>query len=466
MELITNTNYSPDLMEIIKLYFPQNFQTVDARIEVNIFTINETEFECHCKIECFDRKLETKKYCKINIFFNEKKLTKISLYELLSKFFDKEMPWGALTGIRPTKLAHDLIKKGMLIAEVKSFLQENYHVSKEKTELVCEIIKNQEDYLSSNEKEIDLYINIPFCVSRCTYCSFVSAIIGCSKPLIDPYIDALIKEIEAAKELIKEKCYIVKSIYIGGGTPTSFNEKQLEKILEHIAFPVNEFTIEAGRPDTITQEKLELFKKFGVTRICVNPQTFNDKVLQSIGRTHTALDIVETYNMARKYPFKINMDFIAGLPGETLKSFKNSIECGVALQPDSITVHTLCLKRASTFSNNQMDIFKDSLKVEKMVDYARNLLLKSEYKPYYMYRQKNMLSGLENVSYAKNRAYSKFNIDSMEENTTILACGANGISKRVFKSENRIERHANIKDIKEYINRIDEMIEKKSKLFN
>ena len=466
MELITNTTFTPELMEIVKLYFPQNFQEVEAKIEINKIGDNQLEFDCESKICCFGREIESKKHCVVTDLMNEKKLIKVALYELLSKFFVKDMPWGALTGIRPTKLAHDLMRKGMSILEMRKFLQKNYYVSKEKADLVCEIVMNQKDFLSTNEKDIDLYINIPFCVSRCSYCSFISALIGCSKPLIDPYIEALIKEIEETKKIILDNNYVVRSIYIGGGTPTSFTAEQLEKILSHIGFVANEFTIEAGRPDTITADKLDLFKKFNVTRICVNPQTFNDAILKKIGRTHTALDIVNVYNMARKYPFKINMDFIAGLPGETIKSFKDSIESGIALQPDSITVHTLCLKRASTFSNEQVDIFKDAMKVEKMVNYAQDILMESGYKPYYMYRQKNMLSALENVSYAKNKSYSKFNIDSMEESTSVIACGANAISKRIFKSENRIERQANLKDIKEYITRIDEMIEKKKKLFD
>ncbi|MBQ7307028.1 MAG: coproporphyrinogen dehydrogenase HemZ [Clostridia bacterium] len=465
MELITNTNYSPELMEVVKLYFPQNFQTVEAKIEINKIGNDEKVFDCESKIECFGRVIESKKHCVINEFMNEKKLIKVALYELLSKFFVKDMPWGALTGIRPTKLAHDLMKKGMSVLQMRKFLQQNYYVSKEKTDLVCEIVMNQKDFLSTNEKDIDLYINIPFCVSRCSYCSFISALVGCSGHLIEPYIEALIKEIEHTKKIIQEKSYIVRSIYIGGGTPTSFTVEQLEKILSHIGYPANEFTIEAGRPDTITKEKLDLFKKHNVTRICINPQTFNDTILKKIGRTHTALDIVNIYNMARKYPFKINMDFIAGLPGETIKSFKDSIESGIALQPDSITVHTLCLKRASTYSNEQVDIFKDAIKVEKMVNYSNEILTESGYKPYYMYRQKNMLSALENVSYAKDKSYSKFNIDSMEESTSVIACGANAISKRIYRTQNRIERQANLKDIKEYVTRIDEMIEKKKKLF-
>ena len=466
MEIITDTQYQAEFMEVAKLFFPQNFQTVDAVIEISKIQIAEGKFDCNVKINCFDRTIEHKKSCEVTDILTEKKLMKITVYEGLSKFFSKDMPWGALTGIRPTKLAHDMMKRGMNIIEVKKFLQDNYHVSKSKIDLLCEIIMNQKDYLSTNEKEVDLYINIPFCVSRCSYCSFISALISCSGNLVEPYIEALIKEIEETKKIIQQKNYIVRSIYIGGGTPTSFNENQLERILSHIGYNVNEFTIEAGRPDTITREKLELFKKYGVTRICINPQTFNDKILAKIGRTHTALDIVNTFMMAREYPFKINMDFIAGLPGETLKSFKDSIESGIALMPDSITVHTLCLKRASTFSNDQTDIFKDSLKVEKMVDYSRKILTESDYHPYYMYRQKNMLSGLENVSYARNKAYSKFNIDSMEENATIVACGANAISKRIFKSEGRIERQANLKDIKEYVTRIDELIEKKKKFFD
>ena len=464
MNLITNTDYSADLMEIIRLYFPANFQEVDAEITLNMQKENEI-INIFASINYGWKNLDLLQNFAENEFLNDKKICKIGLYKLLSKFFEKDMPWGSLTGIRPTKLAHDMLKKKLSINEVRKIFKDTFCVSKEKTDLLTEIIMNQRDYINSNEKEIDLYINIPFCVSRCSYCSFISALRSKSENLIEPYIDALIKEIESTKALINQKCYVVKSIYIGGGTPTSFTAQELERILEHIGFSVKEFTIEAGRPDTITEEKLELFKKYGVTRICVNPQTFNDKVLEKIGRSHKAVDVVNVYNMARKYPFKINMDFIAGLPGDTIKSFKESIDYALALNPDSITVHTLCLKRASTFSNDKEDIFKQASKVEKMVDYARKTLMDNDYSPYYMYRQKNMLSGLENVSYARNKSYSVFNIDSMEESTSVIACGANGISKRVFKSENRIERHGNLKDIREYINRIDEMIEKKNKLF-
>lgn len=464
MNLITNTDYYADLMEIVRLFFPENFIDNDATIVINsqIFddkVMVENSIQFNAKEFLFTKTYE------IDSYFNSKKIIKISCYELLSQFFNIRKPWGALTGIRPSKLAHELLKSGMTKSQMVKFLKEKYFVSNRKINLIKKIVENQNSYISVNEKEIDFYVNIPFCVTRCSYCSFISALIGPCQNLIEPYIKALIKEINAAKQIIKDNNFKVKSVYIGGGTPTSFNENQLQKILEVLDFDVKEFTIEAGRPDTITKEKFDLFKKFKVTRICVNPQTFNDKVLKIIGRNHTSSDVENVYNLARQYPFKINMDFIAGLPNDTIEAFKRSIKKAVDLSADSITVHTLCLKRSSTFSNEQINIFNKSSKVSKMVDFAHNYLSKSGYQPYYMYRQKNMLENLENVSYAKNNSFSIFNIDSMEENATILACGANAITKRIFKENNRIERQANIKDIKEYITRVDEMIQKKRKLF-
>ena len=282
---------------------------------------------------------------------------------------------------------------------------------------------------------------------------------------VTPYVDALLKEIDYAKSLIKNKCYVVKNVYIGGGTPTAIPTNELERILQNLSFiGLHEFTVEAGRPDTITKEKLDLLKKYNVTRISVNPQTFNDKVLEKIGRAHTANETIEAYNLAKTYGFDINMDLIAGLPTETLKSFKESVDKAIELGPQNITIHTLCLKRASEFAEQNKNIFKTTL-VEKMVDYAHNNLTKNGYKPYYIYRQKNQISNLQNVGYFKDNTICRFNVESMEETTSILACGANAISKRVFVNENRLEREANVKDLPNYINRIDEMIERKKDLF-
>lgn len=389
---------------------------------------------------------------------------RLGLYDALSSYFSVQLPWGDLTGIRPTKVAYDLMRNGIKMTNIPSYLRENYRVSDEKIQLILDIIENQKP-LEKNDKLVDFYVNIPFCTTKCSYCSFISAPIDKVKNYVTPYVDALLKEIEYSKNLIREKSYIVKNVYIGGGTPTAIPTNELERILQSLSFiGLHEFTVEAGRPDTITKEKLDLLKKYNVTRISVNPQTFNDKVLEKIGRTHSANETIEAYELAKKYGFDINMDLIAGLPTETLKSFKESVDKTIDLNPQNITVHTLCLKRASEFAEQNKNIFKTTL-VEKMVDYAHKKLIKNGYKPYYLYRQKNQISNLQNVGYFRDKTICRFNVESMEETTSIIACGANAISKRVFVLENRLEREANVKDLPNYINRIDEMIERKNELF-
>lgn len=394
---------------------------------------------------------------------SQKTILKHLLYLALSDFEQKQLPWGSLTGIRPTRLCYDLIKKGVKKISLVSTLKKYYSVSEEKSKLCLDIIQNQQP-METNDSLVDFYVNIPFCTTRCSYCSFISAEIGKNECLVKPYVDALIDEINFAKQIIKDKHLVVKNVYFGGGTPTSLPTNQLERILQVTCFGTNEFTVEAGRPDTITSEKLALLKKYGVSRISVNPQSFNDKVLQAIGRNHTAKQTLDCFNLAREYGFEINMDLIAGLPKETLKSFKENIDICMHLSPENITVHTLALKRGSTFANQNQDIFKTSL-VEKMEDYAHKQIIKNGYLPYYMYRQKNMVGSLQNIGYCKKCTKCDFNIDSMEETVSIMACGANAISKRIFNLENRIERYANCKDIKTYINKIPEINEQKKKLF-
>ena len=404
------------------------------------------------------------KQYKITEFESVRNRCRLGIYDALCEYFGVSLPWGDLTGIRPTKVAYDLMQKGVKKVQIPNYLKDNYRVSDEKIKLILDIIENQKP-LEKNDNLVDFYVNIPFCTTKCSYCSFISAPIDKVKNYVTPYVDALLKEIDYAKSLISKKCYIVKNVYIGGGTPTAIPTNELERILKSLSFiGLHEFTVEAGRPDTITKEKLDLLKKYNVTRISVNPQTFNDKVLEKIGRAHSAQETVDAYNLAKTYGFDINMDLIAGLPTETLKSFKESIDKTISLNPQNITVHTLCLKRASEFAEQNKDIFKMTL-VEKMVDYAHKNLTKAGYKPYYLYRQKNQISNLQNVGYFKGNTICRFNVESMEETTSVVACGANAISKRVFVFENRLEREANVKDLPNYINRIDEMIERKRELF-
>ena len=462
MELIlSNNEFEPDLFEVINMFYPVNEEHL---VTINFdYQQNNTDVLINCIINS-DKITNYNQTFQINEYQTLKHILKYAIYQALSNHTKKQLPWGCLTGIRPTKLCYDLIKKGVKKYSLVNHLKNYYGVDEEKANLCLDIIENQKP-LEQNDCLVDFYVNIPFCTTRCSYCSFISAEVSKNQCLIRPYVDALIDEINYAKQIIKDRHLVVKNVYFGGGTPTALPTSELERILEVTCFNTAEFTVEAGRPDTITQDKLDLLKKYNVSRISVNPQSFNDKVLKAIGRSHTAKQTLDCYNMARSYGFDINMDLIAGLPKETFKSFVENIDICMHLNPDNITVHTLSLKRGSTFANENKDIFKKPL-TEKMQNYAHKQITKNGYKPYYLYRQKNMVGSLHNIGYCKPGKKCDFNIDSMEEITSVMACGANAISKRVFLDENRIERYANSKDIKTYINKIDTINEQKKKLFS
>ena len=392
-----------------------------------------------------------------------KRMVKNHLYMLLSSQLKKSLPWGSLTGVRPTKFARDLVTHGEIkehvVAEV---LEKDYFVSHTRAKLVDKILKNQKGIIQ-NDNMVDLYINIPICPSRCMYCSFISSEIAMVQDKVETYIDCLIKELEVVKEIIKDKTYIVRNIYMGGGTPSVLTADQLDRILSRIKFPVDEITVECGRPDTITPEKLDVLKKNGVTRISINPQTFCEATLKRIGRKQKNSQVLDAYTMALEREFVVNMDVIAGLPGEKLGMFKRTMNTLLDLAPHNITVHTLSVKNGALLRNNQ-EIVDDS-DVVKMIDYSEKVLAENGYNPYYLYRQKNQLKGLENVGYYRDDYRCMFNIESMEETNTILAVGAGAISKRIFNIEKRIERLPNVKFIEDYIARIDEMIEKKKEFY-
>jgi len=463
LEINTNIENNYEFQDIIKLFVPVGYDEFDIQVN-HILEENETRIKNSYKIFVEKKEYNYEKINDVSKFISSKSFAKIGLYEILTKVFNKNMPYGALTGIRPVKFCYDLLKKGLPKTSIENFLLNNYYVSKEKVDLIIDIIVNQKN-LDLNDKLVDFYINIPFCTSKCSYCSFMSMEVNKAGKLVDEYVDKLIYEINKTKEFLMENYFIVKNVYIGGGTPTALTAEQLERILQTVCFDVKEFTVEAGRPDTITREKLEIMKKYGVTRISINPQTFNDKVLASIGRKHTAMDVLNTYRMAREFDFDINMDLIMGLPNDTIKSFNDTMDIAIELNPENITIHTLSLKRASTLKQSNANIFKNENRVKKMSIIASNELKKAGYKPYYLYRQKNMVSGLDNIGYFKDNKICYFNIDTMDELSSIVACGANAISKRVFSLTNRIERFANVKDIKEYNSRVDEMIQKKKALF-
>ncbi len=469
MKVITKHEWlSLDIYDMIHLFMQGEEQNENPPY-IN-FDMQQTGKTLFIKFdtEFSDSKISNQDFVDIGGYRNEleekryiKRAVKKFLYEMLSKKFNRKLPWGCLTGIRPTKVAYELLDAGLDKFFVKEALENQFYVSPDKAKLVDKIIKNQ-TCIIRNDKLVDVYVNIPFCPSKCSYCSFISAEYSKVEKIIPKYIEALIKEIKAIKKIIVDDLYIVRSIYIGGGTPSVLSAEDLEKILAELTFGAVEFTVECGRPDTITKEKLDVLKKYGVTRISINPQTFVDSTLKRIGRNHTAQDVINAYKLALNYDFSVNMDIIAGLPGESLRGFKKTINTALELYPDNITIHTLALKRGSALAEQNQE--NENTITEKMVAFGQAQLNENGYKPYYMYKLKNQNAGLENVGFYRDKV-CMFNIDSMEETASVLACGANAITKRVYNLENRIERQANVKFATDYIQRIDELIDKKKTLF-
>ena len=385
----------------------------------------------------------------------QKRFSKLALYKALTNHYNVNLTWGSLTGIRPVKMARDLGEN------YKTLFKEIFEVTDKKIKVVEDILNTQRDLFDKNGEYTCLFVGIPFCPSRCYYCSFVSEIISKTK-YEDVYVNALISEILALKGKMKN----LRSIYVGGGTPVCLKSENFSAILSAINSVCDgkiEFTVEAGRPDVITKEKLDIMKANNVTRICINPQTFLDKTLKVIGRKHTALDIENCIELAKSYGFIINADLIAGLTGESFDDFKYSLDRAISFGLENITVHTLCLKKGA-----ELKLSTDRLRVldiDKMIDYSHEKLKREGYNPYYLYRQKYAANNLENVGFCKPNTECLYNIDVMEENSTNYACGANAVSKRVFTSENRIERYGTPKDIKTYIDKISKIIEEKSIFF-
>ncbi|MDE6614179.1 MAG: coproporphyrinogen dehydrogenase HemZ, partial [Clostridia bacterium] len=389
-----------------------------------------------------------------------KRHSKVALYRFLSKMTGVKLPYGSLTGIRPTKLYHEVMTKGI---DADKYFLDKLYVSSQKTALIKSIVQNQVEYYNVADNEVDVFVNIPICVSRCVYCSFISAQLDKIKKFVTPYCDLLVKELNGTRQIIKEQGLSVRSVYIGGGTPTSLDDANFERVIKASAFDCKEFTVEAGRPDTITREKLDIMNRYGVNRISVNPQTFNQKTLDAIGRSHSIEEIYSVYKMAREYDFDINMDLIAMLPNESFEDFKYSVDCAIALDPDNITVHTLAIKKGSTLKVDGYE--SDSWeKANAMVDYAYESIVKAGYSPYYMYKQKYMSGNLENVGYCKKGKVCIYNIDIMEEIASIIANGAGGISKRIFK-QGRLERLANPKGLDVYLKRSETLIDDKKIFF-
>ncbi len=393
----------------------------------------------------------------------------IMLYQLLAPITGISPRFGILTGIRPVSLLRRLGEQGMNAAQAEQFLCERYLVSSEKASLLSDIARKESAIItSSTPRSYSLYVSIPFCPSRCLYCSFVSHSIEKTAVLVEQYLDKLTKEIAFAGELVRGRSLRLETVYIGGGTPTTLSAAQLSGLFDSIrkAFDlstVREYTVEAGRPDTITRDKLCAIHDSEATRISINPQTFRDDVLALIGRKHTAQDTIESIRFAREVGIKcINMDLIAGLPGDTPEGFCDSLDQTIALGPENITVHTLSLKRSSDLAYQKASEFSAREGIAtQMLEYVYQTLPQAGYAPYYLYRQRNTRENLENVGFAKDGFEGLYNVFIMDETHTILACGAGGVTK--LKGEG-LKRIYNYKYPYEYINGFDEILLRKGQV--
>ncbi|BAH07819.1 coproporphyrinogen III oxidase [Clostridium kluyveri] len=389
----------------------------------------------------------------------------------------KKLPWGTLIGIRPSKIALELIEKGENYEGIVEYFRNHFCCERRKAELCINVAAKEKDLVNTHSRNISVYVGMPFCPTRCLYCSFTSNPIENFKDLVEPYIESLIYEIRQISSYIKKNKLNIECIYFGGGTPTSVDDEKFKKIICEIydnfvyGHRIKEFNVECGRPDSMTLNKLKTMKKYGVNRISINPQTMNDSTLEFIGRNHRVEDIKEKFHMARECGFdNINMDIIVGLPGEGIEHIDKTCTEIEKLSPDSLTVHGMSVKRGSKLYENMINNTKyltpDAVELNLMYERTARAAEALNMEPYYLYRQKNMVGNMENIGYAARYNFGLYNIEMVEERQTIIGCGADAVTKVVFLEENRLERHGNIKDVKEYVNRTEEMVKKKIMLLN
>ena len=502
---VNDEMFAYDMYHISKAFCPgiEIEQTVDKE-SLQVVTIMITEYEGNpiqhgAKAEGRILQIAADELSEIEDRKLRKRYVNLKVYDWLSEVMGKELAWGIMTGVRPTKPMMNLMEEGMTDEEVMTWMQENYHVSDEKVHLGLSVAKKEKELLEQLDYKdgYSLYVGIPFCPTTCSYCSFTSYPIAEWKEHVDEYLDAVCKELTFIAEKSQNKK--LNTIYIGGGTPTTLEPEQLDRLLTHLEThfsyeDLKEITVEAGRPDSITWEKLEVLKAHNIGRISINPQTMQQKTLDIIGRKHTVEDIRRVYAMAREIGFdNINMDLIAGLPDETVEDMQDTLEQIKEMAPDSLTVHALAMKRASRMTQEQklkkaqvleqqqgLDI-KSECEAEtantlsQMIELASNYANQMGLEPYYLYRQKNIAGNFENVGYAKVDKAGIYNILIMEEKQSIIAVGAGASTKVVIPDDKviidpktgnpkKIVRAENVRDIQQYISRIDEMIERKGEL--
>lgn len=467
---VKNHNFHFELENLTRLFFPNEKITVIRDFSEPqppyIYTEVSDKITISVNIGSFNKSETAVK----KLVDNDNELVSAQLlYKLLCDFTGLTQPWGILTGVRPVKLLRRLAEESSEEQAVKKF-EKDFFVSNEKIALSRETEHNERKILELSKPEsFSLYVGIPFCPSRCSYCSFVMASIERAEKLIEPYTKLLCEEIKRTAEIANKLGLRLETVYFGGGTPTTLSAEQLDTVLGTVnnSFDIStcrEFTVEAGRPDTIDIAKLFALKENKVDRISINPQTVNDEVLKTIGRKHTAQQFFDAFEFARKCGFdNINTDLIAGLPTDTPESFKNSLDSIVRLNAECITVHTLCMKRASRLTTEGVTLdLQQARDAREMLAYTQNILGQNEYIPYYMYRQSRMVGNLENVGWSKRGFESLYNVYVMDETHTILACGSGGVTKLKRNNPDYLERIFNFKYPYEYIDRFDELIQRKS----
>ena len=477
--ILKGHDFKYEVAELIKLFTTQ-FKFVDNKdvgmtLENSVVYYNDKVFSKTVYLENYQAIYDSLDHRSIAGLSEQeiKKVTKEtikrSMYNVLMKKFNSYVPWGILTGIRPVKIVHTLLDKNLSDEDIRENLKTNYLISDEKVDLALNIAKRERKFIYPIDKnKISLYVSIPFCPTRCYYCSFPANPLKQFGHLKKDYIDKLIIEIKGLAKLLKETNKEIETLYIGGGTPTTLDAEEMDILIKALfkeldLSKIKEFTVEAGRPDTINREILECLKKNNVTRISINPQTMNQSTLDKIGRGHSVEEIIEAFNLAREIGFdNINMDLILGLEGENVEMVRNTLEEIKKLSPESLTVHTLAIKRASKLKEKMDEyVLTQYEEMVKMIDLPMEYAKEMNLNPYYMYRQKQMLGNLENIGYAKEGYECIYNMQIMEEKQSNYALGAGSISKFVYVDEDRIERVENVKNVEQYIDRVEEMIDRK-----
>lgn len=461
-----------ELKQFIKMFFDND---EDVLINLN-FEYENKIINTYTVIFYKNKRYEEDYYFKFDILNKSDKLIKKIFTAACTKSFihaamkirNVSLPWGVMCGIRPAKNVRELYEDNLSEEKIRKIFKDVYEVNEDKTDLAIEVYKNEKRIIENIKDDyVSIYIGIPFCPTRCLYCSFVSTDIRVTKKYMDDFCLFLIEEIKKTSQILKDNNLKIDSIYIGGGTPTALSEDNLELILKSVndnfdIKNINEFTLEAGRADTINYKKLEIAKKYGVDRISINPQTMNDITLKKVGRHHTSEDVRKVFKIARDIGFKnINMDLIAGLPDEDFNMFKYSLDEIIKLNPENITVHSLCIKNGADIKNRDIEFTKSKV-MNDMLSYTQKKMKETNRLPYYMYRQKNMLGNLENVGYSYKDKMSAYNINIMEEKQSIIALGGGGSTKLVTKND--IIRIFNFKNPKEYIERFSEILSKKDEI--